>query len=207
MRRSIATVCLSGTLPEKLEAAAAARFDAVEIFENDLLFYDGSPREVRLLRAESGPEGEREHALDALHCPRQRLGPTQVPTHGLDACIEPGPGGIPRQGAHLSPLRQELRHELSIDGKSKKQKFSSRDQVSPEIIYFSDCIREGRMPEPSGEEGLADIRIVRALYESAATGRSVRVEPVRKQRRPDASQEMRVPQHDKPDLVHADSPH
>jgi len=47
MRRSIATVSLSGTLEEKLEAVAAARFHAVEIFENDLLFFDGSPRQVR----------------------------------------------------------------------------------------------------------------------------------------------------------------
>jgi 4-hydroxyphenylpyruvate dioxygenase len=54
MRRSIATVCLSGTLPEKLEAAAAARFDAVEIFENDLLFYESSPRNVRLQAADLG---------------------------------------------------------------------------------------------------------------------------------------------------------
>jgi hypothetical protein len=43
MQRSIATVSLSGTLPEKLEAIAAAGFDGVEIFENDLLYYDGSP--------------------------------------------------------------------------------------------------------------------------------------------------------------------
>ena len=35
MQRSIATVSLSGTLPEKLEAIAAAGFDGVEIFEND----------------------------------------------------------------------------------------------------------------------------------------------------------------------------
>ena len=41
--RSIATVCLSGTLPDKLEAAAAG-FEAVEIFENDLLTFDGSAR-------------------------------------------------------------------------------------------------------------------------------------------------------------------
>ena len=47
MQRSIATVSLSGTLPEKLEAIAAAGFDGVEIFENDLLYYDGSPREIR----------------------------------------------------------------------------------------------------------------------------------------------------------------
>ncbi|MBA1205153.1 sugar phosphate isomerase/epimerase and 4-hydroxyphenylpyruvate domain-containing protein [Pseudomonas capeferrum] len=47
MHRSIATVSLSGTLPEKLEAIAAAGFDGVEIFENDLLCYWGSPGEVR----------------------------------------------------------------------------------------------------------------------------------------------------------------
>ena len=45
--KSIATVSLSGTLPEKLEAAAAAGFDGVEIFENDLLKNGGSPAEVR----------------------------------------------------------------------------------------------------------------------------------------------------------------
>lgn len=47
MHRSIATVSLSGTLTEKLEAVAAAGFDGVEIFENDLLYYSGSPTEVR----------------------------------------------------------------------------------------------------------------------------------------------------------------
>ena len=54
MHRSIATVSLSGTLPEKLEAIAAAGFDGVEIFENDLLYYDGSPREVRQMCADLG---------------------------------------------------------------------------------------------------------------------------------------------------------
>ena len=47
MRRSIATVSLSGNLEEKLAAVAAAKFDAVEIFENDLLFFDGTARDAR----------------------------------------------------------------------------------------------------------------------------------------------------------------
>ena len=47
MKLSIATVSLSGTLPEKLEAIAAAGFDGVEIFENDLLYFEGSPRDAR----------------------------------------------------------------------------------------------------------------------------------------------------------------
>ncbi|MCP1649686.1 3-dehydroshikimate dehydratase QuiC [Pseudomonas nitroreducens] len=54
MQRSIATVSLSGTLPDKLEAIAAAGFDGVEIFENDLLYHGGSPREVRRLCADLG---------------------------------------------------------------------------------------------------------------------------------------------------------
>lgn len=49
MQTSIATVCVSGTLAEKLEAIAAAGFRHVEIFENDLLAFPGSPRDVRRL--------------------------------------------------------------------------------------------------------------------------------------------------------------
>ena len=45
-KRSIATVSLSGALDEKLRAIAAAGFDAVEIFENDLLSFNGRPRDV-----------------------------------------------------------------------------------------------------------------------------------------------------------------
>ena len=45
-QRSIATVSVSGTLDEKLQVIAAAGFDAVEIFENDLLAFDRPPREV-----------------------------------------------------------------------------------------------------------------------------------------------------------------
>ncbi len=47
MRRSIATVCLSGSLEEKMDAAAAAGFDGIEIFEPDLVVGDLSPEEVR----------------------------------------------------------------------------------------------------------------------------------------------------------------
>ena len=54
MRRSIATVSLSGMLCEKLRAIAAAHFDGVEIFENDLLQFSGKPQEVRAIAADLG---------------------------------------------------------------------------------------------------------------------------------------------------------
>jgi 4-hydroxyphenylpyruvate dioxygenase len=54
MQTSIATVSISGTLVEKLTAIQAAGFDGVEIFENDLLYFDGSPADVRRIAADLG---------------------------------------------------------------------------------------------------------------------------------------------------------
>ena len=54
MRTAIATVCLSGDLTEKLEAAAAAGFKSVEIFENDLLTFNGSHEEIRRRMSDLG---------------------------------------------------------------------------------------------------------------------------------------------------------
>lgn len=46
MQTAIATVCLSGTLNEKLDAIATAQFKGIEIFENDLLSFNGTPAQV-----------------------------------------------------------------------------------------------------------------------------------------------------------------
>ena len=54
MRTSIATVCLSGTLEDKLRACAAAGFDGVEIFVQDLVVSPSSPEQIRSLAAGLG---------------------------------------------------------------------------------------------------------------------------------------------------------
>jgi 4-hydroxyphenylpyruvate dioxygenase len=54
MKKSIATVALSGTLPQKLEAIASAYFDGVEIFEPNLRSYEGTPRDVGRIAAGLG---------------------------------------------------------------------------------------------------------------------------------------------------------
>ena len=54
MQHSIATVCLSGGLQEKLYAIAAAKFDLVEIFENELAYFDGDAGDVKLLVEQLG---------------------------------------------------------------------------------------------------------------------------------------------------------
>ena len=56
MKTSIATVSLSGDLGSKLEAIAKAGFDGVEIFENDFLVFDESPRQVGQMVRDYGLE-------------------------------------------------------------------------------------------------------------------------------------------------------
>jgi 4-hydroxyphenylpyruvate dioxygenase len=53
-RTALATVCISGTLEDKLAAAAAAGFDGVEIFEPDLVASPLSPTQLRTRCAELG---------------------------------------------------------------------------------------------------------------------------------------------------------
>jgi glucose-fructose oxidoreductase len=99
-----------------------------------------------------------------------------------------------------------LQLEISRDGKIKKEKFKKRDQVAPEIIYFADCIREDRQPEPSGEEGLVDVSIIEAIHESAASGRRVSLRASKRGERPSMKQERQEPPHDMPKLIDADTP-
>ncbi len=99
-----------------------------------------------------------------------------------------------------------LVHHLTLDGKTTKKKFRNRDQFAAETDYFSECVLNDTEPEPSGEEGLADVRIVEALYQSAQTGQSVALEKFDKADRPDLSQEDYKPPVREPEVVHAESP-
>ena len=56
MKTSIATVSISGNLREKLAAIAAAGYDGIEIFEQDFIAYDGSPRDVGNMVRDHGLE-------------------------------------------------------------------------------------------------------------------------------------------------------
>ena len=59
--------------------------------------------------------------------------------------------------------------QITVDGKTTRARaFPKRDQFAPELLYFSDCIRKDREPEPSGREGLADVRVIRALLRVGA---------------------------------------
>jgi len=101
---------------------------------------------------------------------------------------------------------EALEHTLTIGGRSRRTSFPKRDQFAPELLYFSDCILKGATPEPSGREGLADVRVVRALMRSAQVGAPVKLEDFQRRRRPTMAQEAKRPPVERPALVHARPP-
>jgi glucose-fructose oxidoreductase len=74
--------------------------------------------------------------------------------------------------------RKDLTCVTSIDGKKTEKIFFPGDQFASELIYFSDCVIRDQAPEPSGKEGLADVRVINVIYESAKVGHAVKIEPV-----------------------------
>jgi predicted dehydrogenase len=99
-----------------------------------------------------------------------------------------------------------LQHRLTIEGQRKERRFAKRDQFAPELLYFSDCVLKNLDPEPGADEGLADVRVIRALYRSAQTGQPVELPPYEKRERQSLEQEIRRPPIDKPRTVHTQAP-
>jgi predicted dehydrogenase len=99
-----------------------------------------------------------------------------------------------------------LKQQITIGEKTTTRKFAKRDQFAAQLVYFSDCILKGKEPEPSGLEGLADVRIIRAAYESARSGKVVKVPELPPKKRPTSHQEIRRAPHAKPMTVNVQSP-
>jgi predicted dehydrogenase len=98
----------------------------------------------------------------------------------------------------------EVRHYLTVNERTKEQVFPKRDQFAPELIYFSNCIVNDKEPEPSGEEGLADVQVIRGLRKSAELNAPVKLPPIVRMTRPTPSLEIeRPPVKKPPKLVHA----
>jgi predicted dehydrogenase len=104
-------------------------------------------------------------------------------------------------------FESDLVHYLTIgDEKTKERRFKKRDQFGPEILYFSDCIQRDVVPEPSGFEGLADVRIIEAIHRSIETKRPVTLSPMRRTTRPAVAQAIGARAVREPRMIHASPP-
>jgi predicted dehydrogenase len=109
---------------------------------------------------------------------------------------------------HVEPAfeyAEGLAYTLTANGRQERKRFGKRDQFAPELLHFSDCILHNREPEPSGDEGLQDVRIIEALYESAESGKAVPIPRFVKRRRPTGRQRIDRPGVTKPRLVRVQS--
>ncbi|HEY0307474.1 MAG TPA: Gfo/Idh/MocA family oxidoreductase [Acidobacteriaceae bacterium] len=94
----------------------------------------------------------------------------------------------------------------SANGKKAEEKGKETDQFGGETRYFSECILDGRMPEPDGEEGLRDVRVIAAVEESLRTGQVVKLPPMQLRRGPVQMQVMKLSPVKAPELVNAFAP-
>ncbi|MGF1570783.1 MAG: Gfo/Idh/MocA family protein [Nodosilinea sp.] len=101
----------------------------------------------------------------------------------------------------------DMKHYLTVEGETQERVFASHDQLAAEFVYFSDCILKNQDPEPSGTEGLIDVKILCALEESTQSGQFVPVAVPERYRRPTVAQTLdRPPAEGDPDLIHAAGP-
>jgi predicted dehydrogenase len=101
---------------------------------------------------------------------------------------------------------EEMKMTVTLKGRTREQAFPPRDQFAPELLHFSDCILSGKEPGPSGREGLADVRVIEALYASARAGKRMALGDFEPGRRPEPEQEIQRPPVTEPQLVNAESP-
>ena len=95
----------------------------------------------------------------------------------------------------------------TIGDTERKKKGRRRDQFAAEVSYFSDCVMNGKDPEPSAEEGCWDVRVVNALYQSAETNKPVQLHNFGPEAPPMRTQGVNLPPVRLPELVAVEKPH
>ncbi len=72
-------------------------------------------------------------------------------------------------------LEAEASHAEGMIEHKEHPTLTAKDQFALELDHMAECVLENRKPYTPGEEGLQDQRIMEALYESAATGKPVKL--------------------------------
>jgi glucose-fructose oxidoreductase len=91
-----------------------------------------------------------------------------------------------------------IKHQLTVGERTSVRTFPKRDQFAAELVYFSNCILNDEEPRPSGAEGLADVRVIRTIYESAQAGKTIQLPPMPAKHTPGLRQQIYKPTHGQP---------
>jgi predicted dehydrogenase len=99
-----------------------------------------------------------------------------------------------------------LEHHLLFGPQKGHEKFSETDHFGGETKYFSQCIIDGIDPEPDGEEGWCDVRVIEAIRKSLETGQPVMLEPYTRAKRIEMDQLQELSPVSVPKFVNAEKP-
>ena len=99
-----------------------------------------------------------------------------------------------------------LEHAQVIGEKKSHQSFKNTDHFGGELKYFSDCILNDREPEPDGEEGYADVRVLEGIVRALQSGRSETLAPFTRSRRIDTANVQTLAAKRTPELVNTSNP-
>jgi glucose-fructose oxidoreductase len=100
-------------------------------------------------------------------------------------------GSIRVTGAY-DPHRPSI-IEIVRSGRREELTFEPTDTLAAELGHFSSAVLQDAAPEPSGIEGLTDVRIVEAIYRSARDGRPVTLPRIARVDAPPAEHDLRKP--------------
>jgi hypothetical protein len=104
-------------------------------------------------------------------------------------------------------LGKPLAQTITRGEKQENHSFKSTDHFGGELKYFSECILNDESPEPDGDEGFADVRILDGIMSALQTGGAVQLSPFQRTRRINTErQKMTLDAVSTPQLVHAGNP-
>ncbi|GAA0203000.1 Gfo/Idh/MocA family protein [Halobaculum roseum] len=82
-------------------------------------------------------------------------------------------GWIAVERAFDAPVDESVSLEYEIDGRHAVETFDPTDQYRLEVEHFADCVANDTTPLTDGENAIATMRVIDALYESADEGCAV----------------------------------
>ena len=99
-----------------------------------------------------------------------------------------------------------ITYRATSNGVTKEHTHPVVDQFAGETAYFSDCILQDVAPEPDGQEGWRDVRILAAVERSLKTGKAQSLEPLPRKHLPTRRQQRQLPLAVVPPLIDAQKP-
>ena len=99
-----------------------------------------------------------------------------------------------------------IEHVLTVNKFESSESFKKTDHFGGELKYFSNCIMKDEEPEPDGEEGMLDVRVLAAIEQSLLTGSVQTLAPFHRGKRPDVEQAEALNAVSEPKLVNSHKP-